>query len=204
MTSDFDAFASQWNEFRKTPSPALPLFSPFLSGRVLDAGCGNGRNARAVASRIDSVTAMDSSPEMLSFAEKNLVASRNASTRLGRLEDLPFEAASFDAVLCLAALHHVKPEDHAKVFAGFHRVLAPDGFLCVAVWNRLQTRFASKPKELDVPWTGHSRYYYFFDESELVSLAKSAGFSVVDVFYEKNGVRVLGSGGQNLCLVAKR
>ncbi|MBI4361363.1 class I SAM-dependent methyltransferase [Candidatus Micrarchaeota archaeon] len=204
MSSDFDAFAKEWDAFRRTPSSVLSLFLPFLSGRVLDAGCGNGRNALAVAGLAESVVALDASGEMLFLAEKNLFGIPNASTRLGRLEQLPFESSSFDSVICLAALHHVRPSEHGRVFSEFFRVLSPGGFLCVAVWNRLQERFRLKPKELDVPWRGHSRYYYFFEEAELRGLAEAAGFSVAEVFCETSGEKVRAFKGQNLGLVAKR
>jgi ubiquinone/menaquinone biosynthesis C-methylase UbiE len=47
------------------------------------------------------------------------------------LDDMPFEAASIDGVLCTEVLEHV--EDPLRCLTEMHRVLKPDGKLCLTV-----------------------------------------------------------------------
>ncbi len=202
-SNDWDALALPWNAFRQKPSGALVFFLPFARGRVLDAGCGNGRNAKVLAEKAARVTAMDASEQMVALARKNLAGLSGADVAQGRLETLLFADASFDAIFCLAALHHVRPMHLAATLSGFWRVLKPGGHVCVAVWNRDQTRFRNKPAELDVPWQGKSRYYHLMTLAELTALAQKSGFAVVDAFLETRG-RKVAENGQNACVIAQK
>ncbi len=208
--SEWDAIALDWDENRSThPSATLSFFKGYAKGTVLDAGCGNGRNSVEFAKAADHVIALDASAAMLEASEKNVNTKPEARAKVeflqAKIEKMsPIADASVDAVFCLAALHHVKPQDQSKAAAEFFRVLKRDGRLCLTVWNRQQRRFAKKPKELDVPWHGKPRYYYFFDENELISLLETAGFTVEKMIYEKNGQSVLAEKAQNLCLIATK
>jgi SAM-dependent methyltransferase len=55
--------------------------------------------------------------------------------RLGRAEELPFEAGAFDAVLCQFGLMFF--DDGVRALAEMWRVLRPGGRLAVAVWGPL-------------------------------------------------------------------
>ena len=83
-----------------------PLHEPFLAllpagGRILDAGCGSGRDALAFASRGYAVTAIDGAPAMVAAAR----AMGIAALHLG-FEDIAFEG-EFDGVWACASLLHV-------------------------------------------------------------------------------------------------
>ena len=97
------------------------------SAIVLDAGCGAGHTALAFAPQVAEVIAYDLTPAMLEQVEK-LAQDRNISnvvTRLGDVEQLPFEDATFDAVVSRYSAHHwVDPQ---KALVEFVRVLKPGG-----------------------------------------------------------------------------
>lgn len=203
-TNDWDAIADEWDDNRKSPSATLALFRDHAHGTVLDAGCGNGRNSLELAKTADRVIAMDASDAMLEKARLNTANSDKIEIIRGRIEANPLQDGAVDAVFCLAALHHLKPKDHDRAAAEFFRVLKSGGTLCLTVWNRQQARFGNKPKEQDIPWGGKPRYYYFFDEEELVNLLGSAGLHVEKIIYEKNGQKALPQDAQNLCMVARK
>ena len=75
---------------------------------VLDLGCGAGHLSFAIAPHVRSVVAYDLSLEMLDVvrheAERRHLA--NISTRQGRVEELPFQDASFDWVCTRYSAHH--------------------------------------------------------------------------------------------------
>ncbi len=207
--SEWDAIASEWDQNRTTPSATLALFTTYAKGTVLDAGCGNGRNALELAKTADHVITLDASAEMLKAAEKNVKASPDVAKKIefihAKIEKMPLVAdASVDAIFSFAALHHLKPHEQPKAAVELFRVLKSGGRLCLTVWNRQQKRFAKKAKELDVPWHGKPRYYYFFDENELTRLLQGAGFDVEKVIYEKDGKNATPENAQNLCLIATK
>ena len=100
---------------------------PRASGRVLELGIGGGLNlAFYDPSRVESVTGVDPSPELRAMAEaapraKGLPVTITA----GAGEDLPFESASFDTVVCTYTLCSVSAVE--RVLAEARRVLKPGG-----------------------------------------------------------------------------
>ena len=79
--------------------------------RVLDVGCGPGRVAIAFAERVGptgSVDGIDAAVEMVNRA-RSLARKRGvvATFQVAFAQQLPFPDATFDAVACTLALHHV-------------------------------------------------------------------------------------------------
>ena len=97
------------------------------SERVLDAGCGAGHTALAVAPHVAQVTAFDLSEEMLAQVEM-LAGQRgvaNVVTRRGDVEALPFGDGEFDRVTSRYSAHHWPHPERA--LAEIRRVLKPGG-----------------------------------------------------------------------------
>jgi SAM-dependent methyltransferase len=102
-----------------------------LSGaRVLDAGCGTGRLAAALAEEgLARVWGVDRSPEMLAVARAK---TRRAQFREARLEALPFREGWFDAAVAWLVVHLV---DRPAAFAELERILAPGGRIAVVTFD---------------------------------------------------------------------
>lgn len=120
---------------------------PRASGRVLELGVGMGLNlALYDPSRVSSVIGVDPAPELRALAEAAPRPDGLAVDILpGVAEDLPFEADSFDSVVCTFTLCSVHSPERALAEA--RRVLKPGGrlFYCehglapepaVARWQR--------------------------------------------------------------------
>jgi ArsR family transcriptional regulator len=102
----------------------------FLSlGAVLDVGSGDGVNAELLAPRSRHVTCLDLSPRVIEAAKARLAHVDNVDFRVGDMHDLPFAAASFDAVLLLNALTY--SQRPALALAEAARVLRPGGALAL-------------------------------------------------------------------------
>ena len=100
----WDAIARNWNEFRVRRKPAVEEFVSGRKGKVLDLGCGSGRNFMKVKGL--DWTAVDFSGEMVGYAKKkagdfgmDVDVVKADSTKL------PFGDDSFDAVVCYAVVH---------------------------------------------------------------------------------------------------
>jgi ubiquinone/menaquinone biosynthesis C-methylase UbiE len=127
------------------------LLGAFAAGAVplseidlLDAGCGTGTYAAAVASKVGTVTLLDASDAMLAVARQKLGSAQRFEYRVGQLQDLPFADSSFDAVMTNQVLHHIGDvegagwPEHERVFSEYARVLRPGGVLVVNTCSQLQ------------------------------------------------------------------
>jgi SAM-dependent methyltransferase len=93
---------------------------------VLDAGCGEGYLSRKLASRGAVVTGIDSSAELIKAALTHEYASKlPVSFDVGSVDSLPYEAESFDLVLCNHLMNDL--QDPAQALREFSRVLRGRG-----------------------------------------------------------------------------
>lgn len=103
-----------------------------IGGRVLDAGCGEGYGAAILATRATDVVGVDLEAEIVRRA-----AARYPSARfeVANLVSLPYEDASFDAIVSLQVIEHLHTPH--EFIAECARILAPGGTLIVSTPNRL-------------------------------------------------------------------
>jgi ubiquinone/menaquinone biosynthesis C-methylase UbiE len=108
------------------------LASQLASGkRVLDAGCGVGwGTAMMLANGASSAAGLDIDADALANARQR---TPTATFVQGDLAALPWDAGTFDLVVCFEALEHVEPQQ--QVLDELVRVLAPDGILLVSSPN---------------------------------------------------------------------
>jgi ubiquinone/menaquinone biosynthesis C-methylase UbiE len=97
--------------------------------RVLDAGCGTGRLAAALAPHA-RVWGIDPSPEMLAVARKRMP--ENVRLKLARAEEPPFKDGWFERVVYWLVIHLI---DRPTAFRAAHRLLAPGGRACVVTFD---------------------------------------------------------------------
>ncbi len=97
---------------------------------LLDWGCGMGQLSDMLLRAGLDVTSMDWDPEAPEGEVRRLERFANVQARYTREPvQLPYEDASFDAVLSMGVLEHV--HDPAGSLAEHHRVLRPGGLLYV-------------------------------------------------------------------------
>jgi molybdopterin/thiamine biosynthesis adenylyltransferase/SAM-dependent methyltransferase len=138
--SPFAAVADDYAERRETESAnrlvlddlVVELVEDAGCERVLDVGAGMGTLAIRLARAGRSVTALDSSPEMVDQLLRRVPAdlAGQVDVRLGDAEDLPRDR-SFDCVLLNCLIDHI--DDPTELLARCHGALEPGGRLVVAV-----------------------------------------------------------------------
>jgi SAM-dependent methyltransferase len=94
--------------------------------RVLDAGCGTGRNLVEFRT-LGPVSGVDPSPEALAFCRERGLE----DVRPGSLEALPFDDGAFDLILATDVIEHLR--DDGVGLAELRRVSAPAGHLLLTV-----------------------------------------------------------------------
>ena len=69
---------------------------------VLDIGCGTGHHAQLLSEFVRDVTAVDPSEEMIEYARKNVVSSKNIKLQIGSFENIENVVnKKFDLIICL-------------------------------------------------------------------------------------------------------
>jgi len=133
---DNEAFTGaglQWVSTRELDAVRRSLAGTPARARVLDAGAGNGRVTRVLGSELGfDVTALDAVPAMLATIKRSIPETKTVVAHLG--EPLPFETASFDAVVSLRVLKWVPAWEYA--LSELVRVLRPDGRIVIEITNR--------------------------------------------------------------------
>lgn len=103
----------------------------FLKGqRILDAGCGSGRNLRWFIENDYDFEACDRDEEVI----QSLKAYWNNKDQfsIAKLEVLPYPDAAFDAIICSAVLHFAQSQGHfMEMGKELHRVLKAEGLLFI-------------------------------------------------------------------------
>lgn len=115
------------------------LFDQLLKGRfdacakVLDAGCGGGRNLVYFLQNGHEVYGIDPNPDAV--AQVQLLAKQlapNIPTKnftVAKAEAMPFKAGSFDLVICSAVLHFANDSNHFDaMLRSMWNTLKPGGY----------------------------------------------------------------------------
>jgi len=114
---------------------------------VLDAGCGEGYMSRTLAGNGAKVTGIDISAELIKAAKAHQLSDElPVSFDVGSVDSLPYDAGTFDLILCNHLLNDL--EDPARAIREFARVLSEDGRLVILM---LHPCFYNKRAERDQP-----------------------------------------------------
>ena len=105
---------------------------PYLSGRVLELGCGTGNLQHALVCRPDLwAVGLDASPQMLRITQRKLAASGQSGNLTHAVaQSLPFSATSFDCVVATFPTEYIID---LATLAELRRVLRPGGRVVVAL-----------------------------------------------------------------------
>jgi ubiquinone/menaquinone biosynthesis C-methylase UbiE len=144
--------------------PSLPTEAFLRSGkgRVLDIGAGTGRSSIMILKARPEATLVASDlfaesfkqhfgasdmPQQRLFANlKAAGVDRRANIETADMRKLPFQSASFDAVVSAYAMDHVNRQGTDQALAEAARVLKPGGdFLLMVIANEKWARFAFGP-----------------------------------------------------------
>lgn len=94
-------------------------------GRILDAGCGSGRDSRAFVQRGYKVDAIDGSGALAEFASEYA----GIPVKVCRFQDFVGPTYKYDGIFASASLLHVPPNELPAVLKRLVAALAPKGVL---------------------------------------------------------------------------
>ena len=181
------------------PGPALRsefgdidiyLFDQLLKGRfddrprVLDAGCGDGRNLRYLLARGFSCWGVDRDPAAVGHVRRLAEAVGGEVDpdrfQVADMDRLPWPDASFDAVVCSAVLHFADDAAHfERMVQELGRVLGPRGLFFARLASNigLETVIGPGGRRVRLP-DGSDRFVV--DETMLLTLTAQLGGRLTD------------------------
>jgi len=163
----YDEIAEDYASIRMDVSVMQELIDLFLQNleenKILDVGCGPGRDAKYFSEQNKEVIAIDVSDKFLKIAKKN---APDATILKMDLRELAFPENTFDGLWVCASLLCIEKKDVPQALKGFCKVLKKDGliFICVKQSTRL--------KQKD--------FQEFYEVEEFENMIKKAGFEIME------------------------
>ncbi len=151
--------------------------------RILDAGCGYGRNLVHLLREGCEVFALDADPEGVSHVQQlaALLAPGLSSEnfQVGQIEQMAFPTDFADVVICNSVLHFARSEAHFQaMLAELWRVLRPGGMLFMRLGSRIGMDF--KRVGGNIYSIGDGSEWYMVDERMLLDCTDRLDAVMVD------------------------
>ena len=151
--------------------------------RVLDAGCGYGRNLVHLLREGCEIFALDASREGVEHVRRlssSLGTSLPADNfQVGLIEQIPFPDSFADVVICNSVLHFARDDAHFnKMLSELWRVLKPGGMLFCRLGSRIGMDFEQVEGNKYI--TGDGSVWFLVDEKMLMELTGKMNAVLVD------------------------
>jgi SAM-dependent methyltransferase len=151
--------------------------------RVLDAGCGYGRNLVHLLREGCEIFALDADADGVEHV-RQLSASLKTGLpvenfQVGPIERMPFPDGFADVVICNSVLHFARDErQFLAMLAELWRVLRPGGMLFCRLGSRIGMDFESVRENIFL--VGDGSEWFLVDEEMLLGLTETMNGVMVD------------------------
>ncbi|MFT9848140.1 class I SAM-dependent methyltransferase [Aneurinibacillus sp. REN35] len=116
---------------RKSILPVLTRYIQPEGGPVLDAGCGDGYGSVKLSERGFDVIGIDISEEMINKANTREKNGCSLSFKKADLRDLPFELASFQAIMAINVIEWT--DTPREMLLNLQQYIRPGGLLALGI-----------------------------------------------------------------------
>jgi SAM-dependent methyltransferase len=151
--------------------------------RVLDAGCGYGRNLVHLLREGCEVFALDADADGVDHV-RQLSASLGTGLpadnfQVGSIERMPFPDAFADVLICSSVLHFARDDRHFRaMLRELWRVLAPGGMFFCRLGSRIGMDFEQVRGNIFI--VGDGSEWFLVDEEMLLNLTEEMNAVLVD------------------------
>lgn len=151
------------------------LYERFLAqvpcgGRIMDLGCGSGRDVRWFRDHGYDARGLDASAELVRIARDNF----GILVECGLIEDWIADEP-FDGIWCCASLMHMDDASIAGFAGNLKHNLRPGGVLYLSVKSGVETGSDER-----------GRYFRDFTEDDIRRLAEMSGMTVGEIWYTED------------------
>jgi SAM-dependent methyltransferase len=151
--------------------------------RVLDAGCGYGRNLVHLLREGCEVFALDADPEAIDHVRRLSASLKTGlpaeNFQVGQIDKMPFPGGLADVVLCNSVLHFARDASHFHAqLSELWRLLRPGGMLFCRLGSRIGMDF--EPIRANIFRVGDGSEWFLVDEDMLLELTEGLNAVLVD------------------------
>ena len=144
--------------------------------KILDIGCGPGRDAKYFSEHDLEVTGIDLTSNFVKMASQNVP---NAKFKQMDMRNLDFPENTFDGIWACASFLHVPKEDAKNTLLGFKKILKPAGLIYLSVKQGDEEKFVEKDE-----YKGRTKFFAFYTQDEFKNLIESCNFKIVKVLID--------------------
>ncbi len=144
--------------------------------KILDIGCGPGRDAKYFSEHDLEVTGIDLTSNFVKMASQNVP---NAKFMQTDMRTLDFPENTFDGIWACASFLHVPKEDAKNTLLGFRKILKPAGLIYLSVKQGNEEKFVEKDE-----YKGRTKFFAFYTQDEFKNLIESCNFKIVEVLID--------------------
>ena len=180
-----------WGSYVVKDIPFVVEFLKGLKGKVIDLGCGTGRNM--IKNSKIKYYGVDFSQGQLDKAaidvKRKDIEAEFFKSRADGLDKDVFKNNMFDAGMFIATLHCLETGKQRKdSLKEFYRVLKKGAEGLISVWNAEDKRFncVGNKGGVYMAWRQNKipymRYYYLYSKKKFLELVEGVGFKVVEIY----------------------
>ncbi|HJS66592.1 MAG TPA: class I SAM-dependent methyltransferase [Nitrospiraceae bacterium] len=164
---------AHWNKRRPRRPSLLVEWLQYLpvGTRLLDLGCGGGRDAGDLDLRGYRVVGVDRTKALLSAGRRRY---RSLPLVRADLRQLPFHATSFDGLWAAASLMHLPKPEVRRILADLCKLVRPGGLFAATVTYGMKSRLVTDG------WVP-GRYFARWKKDELARAVRRAGWTILEL-----------------------
>jgi SAM-dependent methyltransferase len=167
-----------WNHDVSQNRAALIAALPNTPGKILDLGCGPGRDLVAFQQLGHLVTGLDATPAFVEMAKQ----AANCPVWEQSFLSLDLPANHFDGIFANASLIHVPTSEMLRVLQDLHKSLVDRGTLAMSMMRGSYEGFSER--------TTGSRYVAGWEYATLAPQLLAAGFQILNHYYRPPGMPI--------------
>lgn len=181
VIDDYDDIAREYAEeffYDTSDDQYIDCFLQSLEGtKILDVGCGNGRDCKYISQKGFDINGIDLSVGMLEIAKERVPEGK---FEVMDITNITYPDNSYDGIISNCSLFHVPSEELPKTLESFARILKPNGKLLLILQEGLGETMVEEPYR-----KGVHIYMNYFSLEQIQNLLREYGFEVNNVAREE-------------------
>ncbi len=181
VIADYDDIAMEYAEeffYDTSDNKYIDAFLHDLDGiKILDVGCGNGRDCKYISEQGFDVNGIDLSAGMLAIAKEKVP---NGKFEVMDIASITYPENSYDGIISNCSLFHIPSEELPQTLESFARVLKPNGKLLLILQEGLGETMIEEPYR-----PGVNIYMNYFSVGKITNMLQKYGFEVKTIGKEE-------------------
>ena len=176
--SKFDSYGVRFSDIDRAFK-----FNKSGSQKVLELGCGNGRDAEYIVSKAgkENYTGIDASEGLVRLAREKvtLAGQAHVTFQIADMRDLSVSDETFGIIFSFAFVLHLKRDELADLVTKCQKSLKIGGILYIS------TKYGEY-KELEIENLNDKKYYYPYTPEDIQKIAGNGFETVYNIFQDSD------------------